>query len=364
MTILVTGAPDALAVAVAAALLTSYPDARASLLVPPGFLSVQHPGPPAALRRFGDRVRLVPGEITQRDVGLDSRALGELRDEVHTVVHAASGYHLGVDKRRTEELNIDATRRVLEFCGALPRLRRLHHVSTAWVCGDRSGVILEDELETGQHFQNTWQRTRFVAELEVRRQMNRIPTTIHRPSLVVGDRHSGALGRMAGPSFFVSLCMREPARVLAHCDDPRTMPLHIAPIDYVAEAIAAADGVAWTQGRTLHLTDPNPLTVGDAVRLIQERSNAADRGGLLARVDEMLLRMPVFRRPRRDDQLLDELNAPLLFNAMHATRLACETGRHCPSLPEYVDALVDGVREEPVEKSSRGARRTGAYATV
>ena len=44
----------------------------------------------------------------------------------------------------------------------------------------------EAELDCDQDFKNHYESTKFWAELEVRRRMGRIPTTIYRPAIVVG----------------------------------------------------------------------------------------------------------------------------------------------------------------------------------
>src|SRR6266496_1323586 len=68
---------------------------------------------------------------------------------------------------------------------------RLTSVSTAYVAGDRTGVVYEHELSLGQGFKNHYESTKFQAELWVRELMDRVPTTIYRPAIVVGDSRTG-----------------------------------------------------------------------------------------------------------------------------------------------------------------------------
>ena len=55
------------------------------------------------------------------------------------------------------------------------------------MAGDRKGVVYEHELSFGQGFKNHYESTKFQAELWVRERMDRVPTTIYRPAIVVGD---------------------------------------------------------------------------------------------------------------------------------------------------------------------------------
>jgi thioester reductase-like protein len=53
------------------------------------------------------------------------------------------------------------------------------------------GRFSEDDLMVGQRFRNPYEQSKFEAELAVRAYAERLPITIVRPSIIVGDRHSG-----------------------------------------------------------------------------------------------------------------------------------------------------------------------------
>ena len=61
----------------------------------------------------------------------------------------------------------EGTRRVLEFaerCQARGGLRRLSHISTAYVAGEHAGCFSEDDLDVGQRFRNAYEQSKFEAE--------------------------------------------------------------------------------------------------------------------------------------------------------------------------------------------------------
>ena len=72
-----------------------------------------------------------------------------------------------------------ATFRLYECCAAWG-IREVHHVSTAFVCGDRTGPILESDTDRGQQFHNDYERSKLVAELAVREVVGS-RVTIYRP---------------------------------------------------------------------------------------------------------------------------------------------------------------------------------------
>src|SRR5204863_5985469 len=93
--------------------------------------------------------------------------------------------------RRT---NVEGTRRVLEFaerCHERGGLRRLCYISTAYVAGEHSGPFSEDDLDVGQRFRNPYEQSKFEAERLVTRWPSRMPITVVRPSIIVGESDSG-----------------------------------------------------------------------------------------------------------------------------------------------------------------------------
>src|SRR5207302_7042452 len=115
------------------------------------------------------------------------------------IVHAAEWSHLAAERSHLERVNVEGTRAVIELAQDCRKLRRLTHFSTVFVSGDRVGVIAEDELSAGQSFRNTYEETKFEAELLVRRAMGQIPCTVLRPAFIVGDSTTGEIDRFEGP---------------------------------------------------------------------------------------------------------------------------------------------------------------------
>src|SRR5204863_1187 len=76
----------------------------------------------------------------------------------------AGVYYLGVERKVAARVNVDGTRGVIDLARECTRLRRLCHYSTAAVSGRRKGVILEEELDEGQTFHNSYEATNFKAE--------------------------------------------------------------------------------------------------------------------------------------------------------------------------------------------------------
>jgi thioester reductase-like protein len=129
----------------------------------------------------GDRVEVLVGDIAQRRLGIAGDDWERLQAETTVAYHLAAIYDLAVPLEVAQRVNVDGTGNVLELCAGCEKLERLNYVSTAYVAGTRTGVVYEHELSLGQGFKNHYESTKFQAELWVRQELDRIPTTIYRP---------------------------------------------------------------------------------------------------------------------------------------------------------------------------------------
>ncbi len=132
------------------------------------------------------RIRLVEGDITRAGLGIDGSdvATGSVRE----IYHLAAIYDLGVTRAVGMKVNVEGTRRVLDLAEECAHLERLQYVSTCYVSGRWAGVYTEDDLEKSQEFNNFYEETKFLAEVDVQRAMRSgLPATIYRPAIVVGD---------------------------------------------------------------------------------------------------------------------------------------------------------------------------------
>ncbi len=354
-TVLVTGLPGFVALRLLWRLLADEPDTQVIGVVRPDLM----PRAEAELaRRVGmrARVRLFAGDVVASDLGLSPADTRHVCERVTDIFHLASIYHLGVAKERAEEVNIIGTRNVLALADRMPLLVRMMHYSSAFVAGDREGVILEDELERGQKFRSTFERTKFTAELEVRRAMQRLPISIVRPSLLVGDSRTGEIDRFDGPYFLIQLIVNNPTRLPVPVPSASNYPLNLVPVDYVVDAMHAISLVPWARGRTFHLVDPNPIAARDALRMIAEHAQrSAPRGSLPSWLARRLMELPVVEQLTRSNRaFLHELDSLTFFNSMNTLSALEYTQVQCPPFPDYVERLVSYVRQRDERWSSEG----------
>jgi dTDP-4-dehydrorhamnose reductase len=142
---------------------------------------------------YAERVVTVRGDLARPGLGLRDDGAW-LAQQISEIVHGGASVSFELDLEGSRAINVEGTRRVLELserCHARGGLRRLSHISTAYVAGDHAGCFSEDELDVGQSFRNAYEQSKFEAERLVVDARARMPITVLRPSIVVGERDSG-----------------------------------------------------------------------------------------------------------------------------------------------------------------------------
>jgi len=303
----------------------------------------------------GERVEVIGGDITERRLGLDDATWERLTADVTHVFHLAAIYDLSVPVEIAQRVNVDGTGNVLDFCRAARNLERLAYVSTAYVAGTRTGVVYEHELVMGQDFKNHYESTKFQAEVWVRELMDRVPTTIVRPAIVVGDSRTGETEKFDGPYYIlrtISTAARLRRAVVQFGRSAATF--NVVPVDYVVAALVAAGRASEAVGETLHLVDTEPLSTRELViALSREYARRDPRGRIPPRAVERALRMRAVREAfgGAPPESIAYLNHPVSFDTRRAVELLAPHDLRPPKFTDYVDAMVRFFREHEDDES-------------
>ena len=342
---LLTGYPGFIGGRLAARLLESDPEARVVALVEPRMLDAAR----AAASGHGDRLEVLAGDIATRRLGLSDADWGRLTGELRRVYHLAAIYDLAVPLEVAQRVNVDGTANVLELCEASEGLERLAYVSTAYVAGLRTGVVYEHELVMGQDFKNHYESTKFQAEVWIRDAIDRVPTTILRPAIVVGDSRTGETRKFDGPYFILRTIAEAERAGRAVVQFGRAdAPFNVVPVDFVVDAIVATAGSDAAAGQTLHLVDPEPLSAGELTEaLSMEYAGRAPKGRIPPRLAAASLRIPAIRERLggTPPESLVYLNHPVRFDTRRALDVLEPLGLRPPAFRDYVGPMVRFFRE-------------------
>jgi thioester reductase-like protein len=301
------------------------------------------------------RVVLIEGDAAAMDYGLSGAELAALTPEIDIIHHMAQVSYLGADRKLAAQVNVNGAREALEVASQCPSLKNLVYHSTAQVSGDRTGFVLEEELDKGQSFRNAVEETLAHGERIVRSKMGKLPISVVRPMIVVGDSHTGEVDRFDGPYFLILLIVTSPP------DFPLPLPgrgdalLHLVPVDYVVRAAKAIGRDPRAPGRTFHIGDPAPLTARRVFELVATAGGRrSPRGFIPANLTKALLRTPGLERLAKSPRaFLDALATPVSYSFANTTELLADSDVRCPPFESYVEGLVEYVQYRLREKRAR-----------
>ncbi|MEO7007539.1 MAG: SDR family oxidoreductase, partial [Caldimonas sp.] len=256
-------------------------------------------------------------------------------------------------------VNIEGTRNVVEFARAIDA-GHLHHVSSIAAAGLYEGVFREDMFDEAEGLAHPYFMTKHESEKIVRREA-KVPWTVYRPALVVGDSRSGEMDKIDGPYYFFKLIQRM-RQIL-----PPWMPsvgleggrINIVPVDFV---VAALDHVSHLKtelgGKCFHLVDPQGYRVGDVLDIIGKAAHAPKmnvfvnaalfgfipksvKKGLMALAPVRRIKSAVLKDLGLPADMLTFINFPTRYDCREALAALKGSGIECPRLEDYAWRLWD-----------------------
>jgi thioester reductase-like protein len=236
------------------------------------------------------RLTAVRGDVSAPRLGLDQRAYDALAERVDRVVHVAAAVRFDRPFDEARRVNVGGTEEALALCRRI-RARggtgRLDYVGTAYVAGDRTDLVGEEELEAGQGFRNTYERSKFEAEQRCRAARAELPVVIARPSIIVGDSRSGHTSSFKTIYWPMKLLVRFYGRWRAVLPRVVRLPvrpdclLDLVPVDWVADAVAHLFASEAAAGGCYHLAaGPGAASIERLVNLACDHFEVARLGYL------------------------------------------------------------------------------------
>jgi nucleoside-diphosphate-sugar epimerase len=288
------------------------------------------------------RVRIIEGDITQPDLGMDARTRDELRGRITDAIHLAALYNLSAPRDISVRVNVDGTRNLLDFLDTAKSFRKLAHTSTLAVAGTHSGVFTEDDFDKGQSFKNFYEETKFLSERLVRERLSAVPAMILRPAVVVGHSKTGYIEKIDGPYYTFITIKRHLHLVLPDCGRTRC---HVAPVDFVTDGFYSLfEKEDAPNGSVFFLMDPAPMLYNDVFDLICDRWPKK-------RMKTLLRLPPSIMKPIARVGLFEKLTGipwkafmygdqAIEYDVRQSTAALAKHGVRCPALPSYMDVLL------------------------
>ncbi len=231
----------------------------------------------AAWDRTLARPRVFQGDLNQPGLGVLSSNARWISANCDQILHSAASLSFAPASDSVDNepyrTNVEGTAHVLDFCSE-HHISRFHHVSTAYVCGQRSGVVFETEGDIGQTFANDYERSKSMAEAMLADGLDSgtlDSLTIYRPSIVI-DRTglspiSGDRTIYGAFSMYQMLASRfglpEHGQWFRNLGFEGGEQKNIVDVDWIAQAIRTIVAEPRFHNQTYHLTSSSGTTVSD-----------------------------------------------------------------------------------------------------
>ncbi len=305
-----------------------------------------------------DRAIAVYGDLRAPMLGLSKEDLKSLSKKVDHFFHLAAIYDLKADAEEQIAVNIEGTRNTVGLANTIAA-KCLHHVSSIAAAGMFEGIFREDMFSEAENLEHPYFATKHESEKIVRQEC-KVAFRIYRPGMVVGDSQTGEMDKVDGPYYFFKLIQR--IRQLL----PPWMPtigieggrINIVPVDYVVDAMQHIAHLPNLDGKCFHLTDPEPMRVGDVLNTFARaahaptmsiRLNAALLGFIPKPIMKGLMSLSPVRRIK--DAIMHDLglpsdmfqfiNYPTRFDNRDTATALKGSGISCPPLETYAHKLWD-----------------------
>ena len=220
---------------------------------------------------YAELITIMPGNLTDENLGLSEDHLRVIQDEVNIVFHCAATVSFNEHLRDAFNLNVVGTQRVMDLCLKCKVLQSVVHVSTAYA--NCNHMHIEEEIYTqnvsanqlketlswmsdeqidqitpsllGKR-PNTYTYTKSIAETVVFEHRHKLPVSIVRPSIVgatLEEPFPGWTDTLMGPAGLYLACGKGVLRVMK--GDPKAVA-DVVPVDLVVGMVIA---VGWRTNR-------------------------------------------------------------------------------------------------------------------
>jgi NAD(P)-dependent dehydrogenase (short-subunit alcohol dehydrogenase family) len=316
---------------------------------------------PALVDYWGaSKARAIPvfGDLREAKLGVSKEDLKLLSKNIDHFFHLAAVYDLKADAEAQMAVNVEGTRNTVALANAIGA-KCLHHVSSIAAAGLYEGIFREDMFDEAENLDHPYFATKHESEKIVRNEA-KVPFRVYRPGMVVGDSKTGEMDKIDGPYYFFKLIQRIRQML------PPWMPMigleggriNIVPVDYVVNAMDHIAHQDKLNGKCFHLTDPEPMRVGDVLNTFARaahaptmslRINAALLGFIPKSVKKGMMSLTPVRRVRgaimKDlglpDDLMQFVNYPTRFDNRDTFAALKGSGIACPRLDDYADRIWD-----------------------
>ncbi len=200
--------------------------------------------------RMRPRARVLCGDIRHPKLGLSEALWLHCTRHTHYIIHAAAITDWEAPKAYFSAANVKGVQHMLTFARACSSLRRMLHLSSAYVCGERSGIIEPGDIDTEVPVSDWYQASKRSGEQLVLKHRKTLPIVIARPTHVVGNSDNGRTHRYHGV-YRLGEWLYQGERVVLPVTEPNCFD--VVPVDWAVNLMIRLLHLPQAEGRCFHL---------------------------------------------------------------------------------------------------------------
>lgn len=288
--------------------------------------------------RILSQIIILDGEITQKYFGLGLQEYEMLSKKVQIIYHSAASIHFNLTYEEAKAINYEGTQNVLDFaleCKGQGQFIKMNHISTAYISGDTSEMFMENDLDKGQSFCNSYEQTKFESEKLIREYMEKgLPITIFRPSIITADFESGQVFENNLIFIFV---MQFAKQMYKEFVGDQSSSINIIPINYFVDAVLKISTQPSSIGSVYHIVNNQNTKIIDIVTYICE--------GLNISCPRFVPIKDLSESSRRTKKLLEFFVSYIrfshIFDNKHTVKALEDTDISCPNIDrKYFEKII------------------------
>lgn len=206
--------------------------------------------------QIGKRITVLNGDLSAPQMNLpDSEYEFVVKNTTH-IIHSAANVTPNLPLEELQKINVTGTANVIELAKKINAdhgLKKLSHISTAFVSGQREGIIGEDDLTDKYGFSSVYEKTKYQSELLMNEAKSSLPVSIFRLGLVVGDSKTGEIKTFNTVYYLLKLYLTGHLRTAPVSP---SLKVFMVPVDYVADMVVKLTSDDQANGLNFHVTPP------------------------------------------------------------------------------------------------------------
>ncbi|MFA7115218.1 MAG: SDR family oxidoreductase [Candidatus Omnitrophota bacterium] len=210
------------------------------------------------------------GDVTKKNLKLKKHEIDVIKKEVDCIIHAAANTRIDQTLENARRINLCGTKNILGLslkALSFGKLKKVYHISTAYICGNHVGVFSEDDIYLGQKFNTTYEQTKCETEKLVNEYREKgLVIDVLRPAVVMGETKTGKINEFRNVYHLLHICKNEVFELWPL----KNACVSMVPVNYTAYAIYKILMLKSEGNKTYNIFPDKPVKMNNLIKWASE----------------------------------------------------------------------------------------------